>query len=270
MRVYLYPDPASDVNWEELVAFLRRVGAPWLVPTLRSDVFAALDARKLDWVARRMAEIRVLGLHDQRLNPEPYPLEVDYECRNLRRGADRKFGPIYSGFPFQALLRKLLPQSEHSLQFLHVVFTNQRLATWETQRWHLRTILLGVPVVISTVGLVEAPAREREYYLLSSVDAALAEKWLAGRRDYLEYNDPRMTEILKGYLWQALFFHISLLEGRDFAFCENERCALYNSHWQRELFTAQMGGPLCEAHRREWERVRRAQMSRHPSGDHEP
>jgi hypothetical protein len=202
-----------------------------------------------------MAEIRVLGLHDQRLNPEPYPLEVDYERRNLQRGADRKFGPVYSGFHFQALLRELLPRAEYGFGFLHVVFTNQRLATWETQRWHLRTILLSVPVVISTVGLVEAPAREREYYLLSSVDAALAEKWLAERQDYLEYNDPRMTEVLKGYLWQALFFQRSLGEGREFAFCENERCALYNSHWQRELFTAQMGGRLCEVHQGEWEEV---------------
>lgn len=254
MNVYLYPDPASNVDWEELVSFLRRVGTPRVMPTLREDLFSHLDAQTLDWVAQHMAEIRVLDQYNQHLNPEPYPLEVDYERRNLRRGSERKFGPVYSGFHFQALIRKLLPQKENTLQFLHVVFTNQRLATWETQRWHLRTILLSVPVVISTVGLVEAPAREREYYLLSSVDTALAEKWLAEREDYLEYNDPRMTEILKGYLWQAMFFQISLLERRDFAFCEDEQCALYNSHWQRELFTAQMGGSLCEMHWREWER----------------
>lgn len=260
MHVYLYAAlapkepaaqavPASRVDWPKLIEFLR--GECRTKPSLREDLFWGLDEEALEPLARRIAEIRVLGSHDQSLNPEPYPVEVDYELRNLKR-PDRKFGPVYSGFRFQALLRELIPKEERSFCHLHIIFTNQRLATWEGSRWHLRTILLGFPTVISTTGLVEAPAREREYYVLSSVDQALAEKWLSERRDFLDYDDPRLTEALKGYLWQALFFQRALGEGRDFAFCPDEKCSLYNSHRQRELFSAQFGGRLCEAHRREW------------------
>jgi len=249
MQVFLYPDFASRADWPKLVEFLR--GECEVEVSLRGDLFRRCGEERLKLLARRLAEIRVLGPHDEGLNPEPYPVEIDYELRNLKR-SDRKFGPVYSGFHFQALLRGLIPKEERRLCHLHIVFTNQRLASWEGGRWHLRTILLGFPVVISTTGLVEAPAREREYYVLSSVDPALAEKWLSERRDFLDYDDPRLTEVLKGYLWQALFFQRSLGEAHDFTFCPDGRCSLYNSHWQRELFRAQYGGRLCEDHRREW------------------
>ncbi len=251
MNVYLYADPASSVDWQELIGFLRREAMGAASISLRGDPFADLDEEALEGMGRRLAEIRVLAPNDRHLNPQPHPLEIDYERRNLLRKEDRKFGPIYSGFHFQELLRGLLPCRERGFSFLHIVFTNQRLATWEGDCWHLRTILLSFPVVISTTGLVEAPARQREYYVLSSVDQALAERWLAERKDFLDYNDTRLTEVLKGYLWQALFFQMALRQGHDFSFCADENCSLYNSHWQRELFTAQYGGRLCQAHRNE-------------------
>lgn len=251
MNVYLYADPASHVDWHELIELLSRECGAVASISLRADIFADLNEGTLERIARSLAEIRVLSLHDQRLNPEPYPLEIEYERRNLLRSEDRKFGPVYSGFHFQELLRGLLAHKEKRFDFLHVIFTNQRLATFEGGRWHLRTILLSFPVVISTTGLVEAPAREREYYLISSFDQALAEKWLSAQKNYLDYNDIRLTEVLKGYLWQALFFQLALKQGRDFSFCADEKCSLFNSHWQRELFAAQYGGSLCEAHRKQ-------------------
>jgi hypothetical protein len=241
------------VDWEALTTFLREEAR--VEAELRDDIFSELKGAELEEVAYELARIRVLGPHSSSLNDEPYPVEVDYERRNLKR-SDRRFGPVYSGFRFQTLLRELLPEGERIFQYLHVVFTNQRLATWEGGRWHLRVVLLGFPMVISTTGLVEAPAREREYYVLSSVDLALAEKWLAERGEFLDYDDPRLTEVLKGYLWQGLFYHRALLRREEFAFCSDGRCSLYNSHWQRELFQAQLGGQLCTSHRRLWEEGR--------------
>lgn len=270
MRVVLYKDPSSRVEWEILETFLSDEG---FSISLREDLFLSKMVGVQNFellLARKIAEIRVMGITEKdSLNPEPFPVEIDYEKRNLGR-EDRKMGPVYSGYHFQSFLREILleredhfsktnypPKSEvySSKSEVHIHFTNQRLATWGEDRWHLRTILLGLPTVISTTGLVEAPAREREYYLLKSLDPGLGEKWLKENPNHLEHDDPRLTEVVKGYLWQAVFYGFSLCRGvqlnaqGDFSFCENPECSLYNSHWQREVLSAQFGGKLCKNHR---------------------
>ena len=254
MRVVLYKDPSSRVEWEKLMTFLSEEG---FSVSLREDLFLSLiaaqaslpvDEKKMEDLAQKIARIRVMGLTDPpevSLNPEPFQVEVDYEWRNLRR-EDRKVGPVYSGFHFQSLLREIWVRKKSlPVGFLHIIFSNQRLATWGEDRWHLRTILLGFPSIISTTGLVEAPAKEREYYLLKSVEPALGEQWLKENPNHLEVDDSRLTEVLKGYLWQAIFYGIQLGE---VSFCKNPDCSLYNSHWQREVLKAQLGGRLCEEH----------------------
>jgi hypothetical protein len=60
----------------------------------------------------------------------------------------------------------------------------------------------------------------------------------------LEHDDPRLTEVMKGYALQALFYYF-LGE----AFCENPDCRLYNAHYQSELIRSQLlSGKLCERH----------------------
>lgn len=58
--------------------------------------------------------------------------------------------------------------------------------------------------------------------------------------------DPRLPEAIKGYLLQALFYHVT-----GDPFCDSKECRLFNAHWQEELIHAQMrpGADLCERHR---------------------
>jgi len=62
---------------------------------------------------------------------------------------------------------------------------------------------------------------------------------------FIDYDDERLTEVVKGYCLQALFFHLT-----GDAFCEDKNCRLYNAHWQEELIAAQTGGDyeLCPFH----------------------
>ena len=58
-------------------------------------------------------------------------------------------------------------------------------------------------------------------------------------------SDPRLTELLKGYTMQAVFYHL-------FAepFCDNPDCRLFNAHWQEEMIKAQLqGADFCRRHR---------------------
>lgn len=58
--------------------------------------------------------------------------------------------------------------------------------------------------------------------------------------------------IEKGYLLQAIYFYKCLLKGKKFKFCKNRNCALFNSHWQKDILKAQMEHKLCKIHSREF------------------
>ncbi|NOZ77355.1 MAG: hypothetical protein GXO65_06795 [Euryarchaeota archaeon] len=106
-------------------------------------------------------------------------------------------------------------------------------------------------------GLVEAPAKPKEFYLEKQFHAtgdaagleALKEKY---RGRFLDYGDPRTTEVVKGYVMQAVFYQLT-----GEAFCPEKRCRLYNAHWQEEVL-AQLSEPeFCPAHRRRLEALAR-------------
>ena len=63
--------------------------------------------------------------------------------------------------------------------------------------------------------------------------------------DIMAYGDPRMTEVAKGYMMQAVIY---MATGEPF--CSDASCRLFNAHWQKELIAAQLGqGPeFCPYH----------------------
>jgi len=192
-----------------------------------------------DDLAVRLAEARVLdtGKRTQvgtRLRPY-----VDYERRLLDREPPRPVGVLYDGFDLCAAYNVFLSQADTPPDGLVVVLTNQLFGTFDENdgRYHARVIILGQPCIISTTGLVEAPARPREFYLERQLgfgelqrEADMPERWL--RPD-----DPRTTEVMKGYVAQAICYHLT---GEPF--CEERGCRLFNAHWQEDLLFSQLEG----------------------------
>lgn len=217
---------------------------------LHSPFHQELSEKEKEQLAEFLAKIRILSANDERLNPEVLRGEVEYERRNLRREI-LKCGPVYSGYHFISGLAGLEVFRPRSSE-MRIIFTNQRLATFEAGRWHLRTILFSYPVVLSTTGFREAPARSREYYLLKQADPILSEAYLSSRTDWLREDDDRYTDVAIGYMFQAIFFSVA---PASFSFCEDSSCALFNSHWQREMLEAQGKKRLCPAHQEIWERI---------------
>ena len=238
-----------------------------------------LDSSKtddiVDSLAEKLAGIRVLDYSKQKLNPDPLYGEIDYERRKIINPDTKSIGVFYDGFELQNIFYSLIKRTkgmtapysppleggerggykdEHSFAHLHIVFTNQLIATWEDDdsRYHSRSSVYGFPSIISTAGIVEAPAKPREFYLMKQQygiigrdDLALTEFKNKFEGRFIEYNDPRMTEVCKGYTAQALFFHIT---GEPF--CEDKGCRLFNAHWQEELIYSQLESPyeFCKAH----------------------
>ena len=82
---------------------------------------------------------------------------------------------------------------------------------------------------------MEGPAKPREFYLKKQmgIDPLVLKEEFKGR--FIDYEDPRITEIMKGYVMQAIFFHLF-----GDPFCSDKNCRLYNAHWQEEVIHAQI------------------------------
>lgn len=256
-RIILYDEGASEkLDIDELAGYLREKLRKVPVEIRRDcSVFWPQDGLAY---ARRLASIKVLDVKQKMtLRQEPLFAEIQYEERRIL-GKTKAFGVIYDGFCLQGVLSELIPEGERTLEFIHIIFTNRLFATWDEndKRYHARTSVYGFPGIISTTGLVEAPAQPKEYYLLKQQyemlgkDIAELNEKFKGR--FIDYDDERLTEVTKGYAMQAVFYHLT-----GDPFCKDKGCRLYNAHWQEELIFAQLeaGYEFCEYHARILDRL---------------
>lgn len=158
----------------------------------------------------------------------------------------------YNGWAFLGLLHSHILEIESTSDTLHIYLTPRLMVTKDDtgRRYHARTIIGGQPFIISSSGLVEAPARSMEYYIFQTgyrvkgqeIPDSVMKKKFAG--EFLDYHDSRLTEIILGYLLQAVacqFF--------GEVFCDDPQCRLFNAHRQQEMLNAQLNLPeFCSHH----------------------
>jgi hypothetical protein len=152
---------------------------------------------------------------------------------------------LYDGFVLQRIHCSHLPESEAS--DVHLIVTDKLTCTFDEYDWryHARSVICGTPSLVSTSGIVEGPAKPKEYYLLSGpwlTDHESLKKQFAGR--FIDYGDVRLDLAVTLYVYQAIFFFIS--DGSPF--CDDKTCRLYNSHWQEELISNLSNPGFCLNH----------------------
>jgi hypothetical protein len=203
---------------------------------------------ELQEIALKLCAIRIRNIVSQQIDFKPLPGELAYEEKSLLDPERRIPGILYEGFELQQFYFNLIPAGERNNDLLHIIFTNQMFATWDRndRRYHARVSIYSFPSIISVPGLVEAPAKPKEYYLKRQmgVHPEILREEFKGR--YLDYEDERLTEVMKGYVMQAFFFHLT---GNPF--CQDKNCRLFNAHWQEELIQAQLktGNEFCKVHK---------------------
>ena len=249
-KVFLYDEGAAkELDIEKVAEYLKEQLGKVQVK-VRENPFVYCPEESPDY-ARKLASIKIQDASRKiALEPEPLYGEVEYEKRRLM-GKTRAFGILYDGLHLLRVFSRLIARQERALCLVHIFFTNRLFATWEEndRRYHARTSVYGIPSIISTTGLIEAPAKPREYYLLKQQ----YERWgkdLTELKDrfkgrFIDYEDKRLTDVAKGYAMQAVFY--SLIGN---PFCEDKDCRLYNAHWQEELIFAQLesGYEFCQRH----------------------
>ena len=151
---------------------------------------------------------------------------------------------MYDGFLLQQIFGEMIPLDEAS--HIHVIVTGLLACTLgqEDCRYHARGVVCGTPSLISIPGIVEGPAKPKEFYFaqLRGISDISLKKMLAGR--FIDFGDTRMTSAATLYALQALFFFVA--DGEPF--CRDNHCSLYNAHWQEELIDLIKNGSLCDRH----------------------
>lgn len=244
-HVTLYRAPTTVVDAEAIASWLRE-----RIASTVSVEERALERYNDDDLPGAFAAARVLSPYERETGNTMYGI-IRYEERALE-DPERGGGVLYDGLAVQRALNARLPPEE-THETLHVVLLDRAIGTWGDHdgRWHKRVNVLGQPALVSVPGLYEAPAKPEAYYkeqqkqAMFSGDAPpreVLENQIKG--DFLVANDPRTTDALRGYVLQAVHFWET-----GEAFCEDERCRLYNAHRQPGLVRAQLREPeFCDAH----------------------
>lgn len=194
-------------------------------------------------LAKKFTSIRVVDMNKEFSFNKTLLGEIKFEERVLANEILSE-GILYDGFEFQSLLRNII--KELRLNNIPIFFTNRLIGTFDEddKRYHARTNILGMPSIISLSGVVEAPAKPKEFYLLKQRNIPieiLKEKF---KGSFIDYDDKRLTDVLIGYVMQSIFYHV-FGEG----FCEDKNCRLFNAHWQEELINAQLNKiEFCKKH----------------------
>jgi len=198
----------------------------------------------------KIASTRVFDLKKPFKIHIPTTDEIQVEVKNKDR-SNKEEMTLYDGFELQKTASEVISDDEDQTDTLHIIFTNKLTCTFDESdfRYHARAIIGSNPIIISTSGIIEAPAKPKQYYLdfMTNFTKERIEQIKAKYKgEFLEYNDPRISEIIEGYLLQAIIYY----ETGD-AFCENKECRLYNAHWQKDLLNLQLKNKkLCKKHER--------------------
>lgn len=240
----------SAKEFTEVKSYLGTV-FPSIKTSIRPTVFKNVPERKVDGFAEALASARMKDPSSEQQTFELMFGEIDYERRAIL-GRSKVGGVVYDGRRLQEEYVRLLGRRA-SLPTASIVFTDRLVSTYSRDdlRHHLRTVICGFPSVVSLPGIVEAPAKPREYYLMKqrmelegAGEIMLQHLKSSFKGRFVDYGDPELFEVLKGLALQAVLYHLTADP-----FCKNRRCRLFNAHWQEDLVKSQvLDGKLCKRH----------------------
>ena len=251
-KIILYDEPAvPEIKIDKLADFIKKTFS--VDVEVRNNIFSGVDKD----IAKDMASCRIFNSKKPFEQHSPSSEEITFEKNSFDDTSKIKNIIMYDGFEFQKIVSRLLSEKENSLKYFHILFTNKLTCTFDYNdyRYHGRAVICSNPSIISTTGIIEAPAKPRDYYmeLISNMAQGLNIESIKKKYQgtYLEYHDERLSKIIEGYTMQALFYYLTGDE-----FCDQRECRLFNPHWQKDLIYSQMEiGKLCEKHQKILEKL---------------
>ena len=253
-KIILYKEPAiSEINIEQLIRFLEENFS--IKVQIKDNIFKEFNSEEI----KRLSSIRVKDVKKPFQICEPSDNEIEFEKKlcddsslmnttiRVEDASEISDVFMYDGFELQKILRYL----NDDYETLYIIITNRLACTFDEidGRYHARAVICANPAIISTTGIIEAPAKPREYYFevmaLKAQGLGIESVKEKFKGKFLEYNDKRLTKIIEGYILQIIFYNIT-----GESFCEDVQCRLNNAHWQKDLLFSQIEiSELCKKHR---------------------
>ena len=252
-KIILYKEPAiSEINTKLLTEFLEEKFP--IKVEIRNNVFKEFSLEDI----KKLSNIRITDIKNPFSEHKSSDDEIEFEkklCKDssvmnsttkVENAQEISEVFMYDGFELQKILRYLNKDNE----VLHIILTNRLTCTFDEndKRYHARAVICANPSIISTTGIIEAPAKPKEYYFevmklrTQGLDIESAKEKYKDK--FLEYNDKRLTKVLEGYILQVIFYNIT-----GESFCEDVECRLNNAHWQKDLLFSQLEiNKLCKKH----------------------
>ncbi|MEM3738785.1 MAG: hypothetical protein QW204_03430, partial [Thermoplasmata archaeon] len=171
-KIYIYPS-AWKIEYGEIASFLSELtGIPVELRNSFFDTFV-IDSEKLavDFAAARIFDIfstSCAAVH------ESYAITA-IEKEFITEGKP-VYGVLYDAGRVAAALRKWIPKQERRLETQHIVFLDRLIATYDAERYHARMLYCSFPSLISTLGMIQAPARPKEFYILRNSNPNIPEE----------------------------------------------------------------------------------------------
>ncbi len=255
-RIFIYDEPSvPEIKINNLAKFLEEILD---VPVhVRKNFFSHFKSDRS--IAYKLASSRVFNPYIPFEAHTPTEEEIDFEAKSFENNLESGNIVLYDGFEIQKIINEIIPDEEISDDTFHLAFTTRLGCTYdyEDYRYHGRAVICANPAIISTTGIIEAPAKPREYYIIMQQSIAQGLN-LDALKDqfkgkFLEYHDSNLDKVIHGYALQAIFYHLTAEP-----FCDSKDCILYNAHWQEDLIHAQINlGKLCEHHQRIIESIKK-------------
>ena len=258
-KIFLYDEPAvQEIQISNLKNFLLETFP--VEVEVKECIFHNLDEKDIE----KISCCRVFDTTSPFKKHTPNKQEIDFEknvCKDTKlmentikvEDAERIEDVVmYDGFQIQNAISTTISQDSLIQNNLHIIFTNKLTCTYDNldHRYHGRTVICSNPAIISTTGMIEAPAKSREYYLeamkykVQGLDIKSVKKNHSG--EFLDYHDQRLSKIAEGCLLQAIFYYIT-----GDAFCDSLDCRLNNAHRQKDLIYSQIKiSKLCKKHQK--------------------
>jgi hypothetical protein len=242
-KIILYNEPSVlEIDIKKLKKFIENIFQ--IKIEIRNNIFENINEKTCE----NIASSRVFNLKKTFQKHIPSIEEISIELEN-KDMSNKEEMILYDGIELSNIITELIPNEEKNQDILNIIFTNKLTCTFDENdfRYHARALVGSNPIIISTTGTIEAPAKPKQYYLdlmtnFSKEEIGEIKKKYKGQ--FLEYGDSRMPDIIEGYVLQAIFYY----ETGD-AFCDNNQCRLFNSHWQKDLFISQVDNKkMCKKH----------------------
>jgi len=207
-QIFLYDEPSvPEIQINDLARFIAET---FVVPVhVRKSLFSHFKSDRE--TAVKLASSRVFNPQASFETHHPTNEEINFEEESFGNNSASDNIVLYDGFELQKIMLDKIPDKELSWDTFHLAFTTKLSCTYdpEDNRYHGRAVIGSNPSIISTTGIIEAPAKPRAYYLIMqhSISQGLNLDTLKDkfRGKFLEYHDKNLAQVVRGYALQAIF-----------------------------------------------------------------